>query len=672
MWAAILAEQNPARQRFREPAIVRFTSDTFMNEFVELLENQPSHMAALRAKPETWQKPAPAPAPVAQLPAFVKRLNASQLARLRAANTALVSTHSDTQGTASDVPLLPFKLYQPAHQRYYLLAACLVCRIPGQPDRHIETSNQERVSFVVRRVIPKPGVNIAASTDQDWVEYAFVGDATGYSWQKIERANVSTLFTGEEQNPLFAVYCRQDDGHKRRVLAGLIPVGKREAYVNAPQRDAQGKLVIDPDSPKPPDPRLRLFIAQVTEPWKHLIEHVFAIKKVQNPQPSPNAPTKGDTALEGDALLASLKTTREQIQTTSWYILLDFARLLREYIPNVWRSITGQPLPSPLTDQEGALIEALKATTIDAALRDALLKNNNVYSLTDVMSNLHGALIAIQGGLPYDQNKAQQLANALETITQPYDRDKQSAKTSWPPFLFPLADSEQTSPLPPPVKNETEDSALYIAQDRIDNLTATIGQALPVQQAAPPLPLASQPVMNVFEPMWFVVRCIYERANCGLLCPDVISDATEPFQMAGFFDPDAPARPIRIALPIDTTPAGLRKFDKNTAFMISDVLCGQIKRARGLGLGDLVRSVLPWPLHKDLDVPDPGPCTTGTPALSLGMVCSLSIPIITICALLLLMIIVSLLDIIFHWVPYFILCFPLPKFSAKANVSTGT
>jgi hypothetical protein len=48
------------------------------------------------------------------------------------------------------------------------------------------------------------------------------------------------------------------------------------------------------------------------------------------------------------------------------------------------------------------------------------------------------------------------------------------------------------------------------------------------------------------------------------------------------------------------------------------------------------------------------------------MICSLSIPIITICALLLLMIIVFLLDIIFRWVPFLIFCFPIPKLKAKA------
>ncbi|HEV7844184.1 MAG TPA: hypothetical protein VGO69_10850, partial [Pyrinomonadaceae bacterium] len=153
---------------------------------------------------------------------------------------------------------------------------------------------------------------------------------------------------------------------------------------------------------------------------------------------------------------------------------------------------------------------------------------------------------------------------------------------------------------------------------------------------------------------------------CGVLEPPVLSEPSKPFQMAGFFDPDAPARPIRIALPMDTSPAGLRKFDKNTAFMISDMLCGQIDRMKGLTLGDLVLSVLPWPFHKDLSVPERGPCTAeGNPSLQVGMICSLSIPIITICALLLLMIIVSLLDIIFKWIPYFLICFPLPGFKAK-------
>ena len=46
-------------------------------------------------------------------------------------------------------------------------------------------------------------------------------------------------------------------------------------------------------------------------------------------------------------------------------------------------------------------------------------------------------------------------------------------------------------------------------------------------------------------------------------------------------------------------------------------------------------------------------------------ICSLSIPIITICALILLIIIVTLLDLIFRWLPWFILCFPVPNLKGK-------
>ena len=148
----------------------------------------------------------------------------------------------------------------------------------------------------------------------------------------------------------------------------------------------------------------------------------------------------------------------------------------------------------------------------------------------------------------------------------------------------------------------------------------------------------------------------------------MLSAPSARFKIASFFDADAPARPIRISLPIDTSPAGLRKFNRNTAFVLSDMLCGQVQRAKGLGFIDLVLSVLPWPLHKDLDVGEGGPCQSG--GLNIGMICSLSIPIITICALILLMIIISLLDLIFHWLPYFIMCFPVPGLKGKKGASS--
>jgi len=365
-------------------------------------------------------------------------------------------------------------------------------------------------------------------------------------------------------------------------------------------------------------------------------------------QNSPKNSLSKDEPLTGDALAKAVKATREQIQTGSWYVQLDFAKFLREQMNRVWQVLSGGSVSPPPTPQEQAVLDALKQTKLDPLLVADLGTTTVALNLGDA---LKAALVAEQ---------------TLEGVAVSYDRDKPESVQAWPSFLFPLADSLRAATVPSlTIDSDPKDSPLDSDRKKVDKFADLISAALPEQPTAetPALPLAAQAPMDMREG-WFVIRCVFERPECGPIDPPLLSEPTRPFQMAGFFDPDAPARPIRIALPLDTSPAGLRKFDKNTAFMISDVLCGQIDRLKGLSLGDLIRTVLPFPLHKDLSVPDGGPCTSG--GVEVGMICSLSIPIITICALILLLIIVNLLDIIFRWVPYFLICFPLPKFKAKA------
>jgi hypothetical protein len=139
----------------------------------------------------------------------------------------------------------------------------------------------------------------------------------------------------------------------------------------------------------------------------------------------------------------------------------------------------------------------------------------------------------------------------------------------------------------------------------------------------------------------YVVRCLYERPHCRPPDRQRLSRSSRPFRLAGFHEPDAPARPVRIALPVDTSPAGLRRFPKNVSVVLSNELRRQMDRVGTDTLRD---------------------DTLGPPrALDFGMICSLSIPIITICALLLLMIIVQVLNIVFFWVPLFKICLPIPR-----------
>ncbi len=310
-------------------------------------------------------------------------------------------------------------------------------------------------------------------------------------------------------------------------------------------------------------------------------------------------------------------------------------------------------------------------------LQAALKRPDNGAQVKTPLGSLRDALKAI---------RAPGVREGLESTELIYtDTPASLGSASWPPFHFVLAGLNTSRAPDGPFKNlgllastasadvdpdpPAPSSDAQTAANAIDRLTALVGRSLEAKPEtdAPPLPFALQLrdalAANVADAGWFVVRFVYIRRDCGPLHPPVLSAPTQRFQLASFFDPDAPARPIRVTLPLDTSPAGLRKFNKNTAFVLSDMLCGQVQRAKGLGFIDLVLSVLPWPLHKDLDVGAGGACNNG--GINIGMICSLSIPIITICALILLIIIISLLDIVFRWLPYFILCFPVPGLKGK-------
>ena len=677
------------RATLQQPALLRFASDSFMDDFINMMANDPARLTEVIAWPETWRGTvAEGPVvPATSLPGLAKKLARASLnaerqkrgiTRSVANELAALSTGVAPAGqTASGLITQPeadqsvFKLYQPAHQRYYLVTAHLVCGRPGLPDRRLDAARQEAVSFVLRRLFPPgiidPNQTLPPFDPATWEEYAFVVAGKSAGWQRIPKntPQVAELIKGEEKLPLFAISFEESDGRKRRLFAGLVPVGKRETYIAAPQRVQRG----DPQPASPPkvaDPRMMLVWSQVTEPWSRLLETANASRITLS---SSDRNLSSGTILPEDRA-QWIKGTREQIQTVSWYVLLDFAKLLKTYLPNVWASLTGQTLPDPpLSASENTLLASLGATTIPQDSTPNLFSSlqNSSYPASSVATSLRAALIAMNGVSTLDQRERTEIENGLEHAAKSYNRE--DPENVWPRFLFPLADPVfSDGPLPPKAPDATDDpDPLKKGLQRVNRLAELIEQALrpPRTEEMPQTGLAGQGVFDSRDG-WFVIRCVFERPECGPFDPPLLSEPTRAFQLASFFDPDAPARPIRIALPLDTSPAGLRKFDKNTAFMISDVLCGQINRLKSLGLGDLIRSVLPWPLHKDLSVPDGGACKDkNDPGIQVGMICSLSIPIITICALLLLMIIVNLLDIIFRWVPYFLICFPLPGLKAK-------
>ncbi len=145
----------------------------------------------------------------------------------------------------------------------------------------------------------------------------------------------------------------------------------------------------------------------------------------------------------------------------------------------------------------------------------------------------------------------------------------------------------------------------------------------------------------------YVLRYVYERAQCDPV-HHYVSRPSKPFELAPFFDPDAPGRNIRVALPVDVSIAGLRKATKNVGFVISNELEKKIR-----GIAGKEKAIL----DNEASVSDDG--------IDIGFICSFSLPIITLCAFILLFIIVILLNIVFWWIPLLKICFPIPLFAKK-------
>ena len=676
-WASPRPLWRAATQAGMQPAILRFAQDDFASQLMGAMSSDPTAIANFVARYEDWRT-APAKTQVPDLaqriplPATIRQNRRAMLGR---------SVPKEVRAQEPDAPIL--KLYQPAHQRHYVATGTLACATAGLPDRALAGSH-ERVGMLMRRLMP------ATSSGGALVEYAWIpGDQP--RWQRVSDADPQQLAPGEEMLPVFPIAHREGPAIRRKTWGGSIPVARREDYLSAPVKREAISLVegqkasLGPDLPdaRPDSVQARLseFRMDVAEPWKALLRAV--------------AKEAADIRDDEDANIADLQTQirnrNYQLQMQSWLLLLDFAKFLDRHIPNV-ASKFGSASRAGLSAGEARLLDWLN-TEMDVT--DIV----SVFTPTTVsyLASLGEALAAVA---------SPQIEQILETIETDYVVDlPPQARAAWPAFHYLLVGFASTglrssitiagpfdnqASLPDPSRadqiagpdcQKCDDSEPdcpacdllgHAAKEcaAIDGLTRLVENALTPSQeeTARPLPFAERLTRIMEETAGdeglFCVRFVHLNADCGPLHPPTVSQPTEVFRMASFFDPDAPAREIKIMLPRDTSPAGLRKHARGTAFVMSNMLCGQVQRAKGLGLIDLIRQVLPWPLHKDIEVDAGGGCRNGD-GVDVGMICSLSIPIVTLCALILLMIIVTLLDFIFKWVPWLIACFPLPNLKAK-------
>jgi hypothetical protein len=135
----------------------------------------------------------------------------------------------------------------------------------------------------------------------------------------------------------------------------------------------------------------------------------------------------------------------------------------------------------------------------------------------------------------------------------------------------------------------------------------------------------------------YLVRCflrVQEHADCP---PRLVwSPESPPFAIKAWHESGA-APPTPIELP---APGGLRGLAPNVAFKVPPELQKFMDR---MNLDDL------------LD----GKRREG--GLDFGMICSFSIPILTLCAFIVLQLFLVLLNIVFFWLPFIRICLPFPK-----------
>jgi hypothetical protein len=504
LWSTLLASADPTADeldRMQRPSLLRMESDDFMDELAALLADDPDRVAALEAKPTSYRAAPP--------------------------------------GAEADYapPIDHVKLYQPVHGHFNLVAATLVCRVAGLPDKAVDAGAEETAGFVMRRT--------AESAELAW---------DGTTWTAVE--DPAVLGAGEQVAAMFPVQYPNGD-RTRRLFVGLVPTSSLESF-----KSGSGAVSFSPQpgdrTGPPPDRRREDFDTVVTGPLE---------------------------ALSGSLAAGTGVTDADRIEP-SRFLLLDLGDFLLRHAPLLWDAVQSRTEPA-----------APALATAFRALRDTKAEGD--------MSWL----------------------DALRGVWA--ERDRIWGEAGPPPaFRVNLA---RTQVLP-------TDSSQY-AQFR----QALLG-ALPARtpdQMAEPQPPFDAPKLDPRPATRYVIRCVYRRPRCGPLHPDVVSDPSRPFAVAGFFDLDAPSRPLNVVLPFDTSIAGLRKAPKNVSFLISRELRTQLDRVRDG--------------KKALD----GQLEEGVP-VELGMICAFSIPIITIAALLLLTIIVFVLNIVFWWLPFLKICFPVP------------
>lgn len=477
------------------------------------------------------------------------------------------------------------KLYQPLHSRYYLVTASLVCRQVGLPDKTIDRANGESAFFVIRR-------RTAAGGEEAWIQV----DKGGY-WQRLQGTAVLSVAAGEERLPMHPVQILSKpttprsvftDNVPRELHYGYIPAGNRSKYRDTLRRTTAAvpepqTLVNDfINNAQAANPglnwRRELFLRRVYLPWESLSKN-FA----------PGNPVRLRVEISSNAQIEQL------------YALLELADFYQVNLPTLWAALlagsgAGLPAGSAMLDLFNRLTDGGRADRFE------IESHGSAALLGDVLMEFKDNIELVRG---------------------------QGA--------FPATDLDLRD---------------FFAAGRLTDLRTAVeaaipGETQPIQVAGGEDSELVRLIMDQVQPRepegkdaTYHVRVAYEYDP---ECPPLVSPtASHPFQLAAYFDPDAPARLVKLEAP-SMKPQDLRKY------------------ARGVGIemGPELHKLSSCMAGEDLDgiIDSIDGCDGG---LSIRMICTFSIQIIFMIAFILMFSFLIILNFVFGWLFYFRICLPVP------------
>lgn len=534
------------------------------------------------------------------------------------------------------------KLFQPVHRTFNLVALEIGCDVTGQP--RLDPTRIDSAGLVVRRVHqPLPQVDARALQTRS-ITAALAGGKTpkALAMQNTAmlRGRLESAF-GITQSA--AVDCSDPAGERTDQMEAWMQMGKQlQGWV----RLGPGEVCLDPD-PERRRPAQRagnplideLLSASGQQPRSEAFSPLFV------------APPDVCQAAHKTVLYGLLPVTSTEVSETPEALppfpqeavrthLSDFLKFGKSpTVPKAGRSVTGADAEEPTATMAG-FIRLLRQLAIEldafgpSATSTALFDHVNqirlpfTFGWTEIQTlpdnPFRDLAVAHLATATYTQWTTKITLPAgdflrvavpvlVERLTQ--DPDDGRSLSLVMPDAWPVVTEKQA---------EAIEAAVIVAmQDRLAGLASKSGR------------------FDELGRFYHAVAFVRVKGQPG--CPPTLiwSKPSAPFTIAAWYE-SGNALPTQIRLPDVSDRAFLKKIKPNVAFVMPE------------GLFNMLNSNSPKDL-KDGKAPNKGD------TIDLQWICSFSIPIITICAFIVLYIFLTLFDLIFRWLMFIKICIPFPK-----------